>query len=326
MNHTLRDKIRTYLSGQMPEKERDAFEAEIQADDYLETEVEWMRLEKTMVNGLREDRMRENMQQWEKDYREKTRRRSRWRDLLKKYWFLIPLGIVVGMVIWSKFPPLPNNVNPHEPSLIPPQQQLQQASPPPQLPEVAETKTNTKIFRTPRATSVQDTTHVPITTVPVRLTGSYAVVRLNREVSYHIESLSDLSASNDWPKSLVEGKYDSACTKLRRVLDTKNINLSSQPDAWYFAALLKLYWNCDIDIKASTLLNGLSYKKLAAALPDLNEPDLIQHRVIAQYLETSSPGADSLILITPDKNWADRLNTLAPYNFTPVRTPIGGQK
>lgn len=98
MQDTLRDKIRSYLTGQMPEKERRAFQAEIQEDEYLEAEVDLMRLEITMLDVAHEDWIRGKMKKWEQAYQEEPQHALPQKGFWRKYGLIIGALALLGFL------------------------------------------------------------------------------------------------------------------------------------------------------------------------------------------------------------------------------------
>lgn len=307
MQHDIsRDKIKAYLSGAMKGEERAKFEREIESNEYLAAEVEWMRLEKNMVEVKREDQFREKMKDWEALYRKKERRKDWQKSLLDKWKLIIEALVVTSLVFWgydylpqeedmpkkTEIKTEPNKTkgsqpmeskngpkSPNPPSLNP------DPSKPPRKDQVVIDKPN------------QTPNHPPIETV------SMAPLRLAmlRSVS---DRLNTAGNGNDWRMKFSQEDYAETWRLLQPLVKNTDGELEP-PEAFYCAALLKLYWNPTIDVDAGAILNKISYINLASSLRGFDEAKFTQHKVIAHYMVSDPARADSLIKLAQTPDWLE---------------------
>lgn len=248
MSENIRDKIKAYLNGKMTGEERGDFEAAIQADENLEAEVEMMRLEKAMLAVNREDRLRQQMKDWDTAHQARKTRRSR---LIRRLVFSSLIVLVPILVYWIFF---------NKPDTAPV---------PSAIPNVFPGDT---VATTPKV----DTGKIKRALADRDLRLAW----LEHAVSGQAANLNTLSGGDSWQSALIEKKYPKAWNLLKP--EITNTPGYDPPEAFYFAALLKLYWNPAIEVNADKILNEIEYELLAASLPELRKTEFELHRAIAR--------------------------------------------
>lgn len=248
MSENIRDKIKAYLNGKMTGEERSDFETAIQADEHLEAEVEMMRLEKAMLAVKREDRLRQNMKDWDTAYQARKTQRFRIIRMLVFGGLIVSIPMVVYRIFF------------YEPDVIPA---------PSTIPAVPSGDT---VATTPQIDTGK--TQQASTDRALRLAW------LGHAVSGQAANLNTLSSSDSWQSALIEKKYQKAWNLLKP--EVSNTSGYDPPEAFYFAALLKLYWNPAIEIHADKILTEITYESLATSLPELSQTELELHRAIAR--------------------------------------------
>lgn len=287
MEDTLRDKISAYLNGQLPDQERDAFQAEIQKNDYLAAQVDLMRLEITMLDVVHEDWIRGKMKEWESAYPEESPKANFKRGLFRKNGvilrFLAETSLIIALCLYYK--------NHHE---IPVASSF---GDPVWLAYVFsdyDKHTQSPSGKGPyNFTRVKGDTTVAIITKKPPPLPSY-LTYLDRIIDGQRGNLSRLGNSNDWRYYLVSHEYDKAWELLREIVKTKE-DINRKPDAFYYSALLKLYWNPAIEANATEILNQLTYSGLSSVIPGFKEEELNRHRAFARKTDDLFPMKNSLI-------------------------------
>jgi hypothetical protein len=271
MEEDLQKQIEDFFNDRMPEAERQQFTERINREPRLQSELEMLRLEREMAGVVLQDRLGAKAAAWEQEYQHSRQLPVSSAGKLRKWW---PLGFVLlipmGYFLYRLISP-----NPIPPISSEPVEQTE------------EEKANEKKSGEP----VKDTANTPtnppsnpLAAIQTELSTAAGQSRyLTQTVARH-KGILQSAGHTDWEQELLAGKYQQAWQLLQPIVSNPENTPEYLPLPFYFAALLQLYWDRSLQgINAADELQQIDYEALRSQAPDLQESELIRHRIVALY-------------------------------------------
>ncbi|MBX2927113.1 MAG: hypothetical protein KF852_04700 [Saprospiraceae bacterium] len=268
MEEDLQKQIEDFLNDRMPDAERQQFAERINREPRLQAELEMLHLEREMAGIVFRDRLGAKAAAWEQEYQHSRQIPVPSAGRLRKWWLLgFVLLIPIGFFLYSYFSSDPI---------------------PPISSEPVEQKTNEEESG---GTVKEDTISTPTTSpanplaaIQTELSTAAGQSRyLTQTVARH-KGILQSAGHTDWEQELLAGKYQQAWQLLQPIVSDPENTPEYLPLPFYFAALLQLYWDRSLEgINAADELQQIDYEALRSQAPDLQEAELIRHRIVALY-------------------------------------------
>lgn len=286
----LHRQLNAYLSGALPDGERQLLESRLAIEPWLRAEMEMLRLEREMAAQTLAEHINDQMDAWETASETQTQNKPKRRNII--LWTLFVSIIVAIAAFFKILIDRPNTSATHDnPGL---------------------SNDSTTVFEQPvkekdTIQAVKDTV-MKISPSEPRFAAEIEPLAkkykkaagqktyLAEAAHIHQGVLRTLSGNTDWQDAFLAGQYDTAWALLKPVVTDPDNTPQFKPLQYYFAALLQLYWDQSInEINASQILEHTDFSSLKGRLPNLDEKTFIEHRITALYAAGMTNEAEELI-------------------------------
>jgi len=303
--------ISKYLSGEMSDQEREAFEKKMNEDDHLQAETELFQLEKLAFEGHLREKMwaleTEYQQEQAKTTVEPIARASRQIGLPLLVGIIVCILGINSLITWlihrefqhRTITAVNNQQNSNQDSTL--QQILHQQK---ELQEEVQRLRQELLQGQPGSSSPLKSEKKP----PVAMNEDFEDLKRQyqkaggdkkhlaaaiEEQRTYLLTLSE--GDEDWNTAIVSGNYKTAWSLLEPIVTDPQNSPKFKPSPFYYAALLKLYWDTKIDIDAEGILQQITLEQLQSDLPGFKEATLLRHRIVALYAAGKTDEANSLL-------------------------------